>query len=143
MNDKCAAGTGRFLEMMAKTLRVPLPDIGGFSLDNNEDIAITSLCAVFAKSEVIRYMRRGTPKADILAGLHEATTDRVIGILKRVGIVPEFVVSGGIAKNIGVVRRVEKRLGMTAHIATDPQIIGALGAAIFAWDMLGSEMDSS
>jgi predicted CoA-substrate-specific enzyme activase len=132
MNDKCAAGTGRFLDIMAQMLKVPLSEIGPLSLEAKEDIKISSICVVFARSEVARHLRRGVSKADILGGLHAATADRVYGLLKRVGIESDFVISGGIGKNIGVVKRVEAKVGLPAHISDDPQIIGALGAACFA-----------
>jgi predicted CoA-substrate-specific enzyme activase len=132
MNDKCAAGTGRFLEVMASILKVPLEEIGPLSLEATEDIEISSICTVFARSEVARHLRRGVPKANILGGLHAATTDRVFGLLKRVGIEADFVISGGIAKNTGVVKRIEARVGLPPHISEEPQIIGALGAALFA-----------
>jgi predicted CoA-substrate-specific enzyme activase len=132
MNDKCAAGTGRFLEVMAALLKVPLTEIGPLSLQATEETKISNICTVFARSEVSRHLRRGVPKADILGGLHAATADRVFGLLKRVGIENDFVISGGIAKNIGVVKRVEAKVGLPAHISEEPQIIGALGAAILA-----------
>jgi predicted CoA-substrate-specific enzyme activase len=132
MNDKCAAGTGRFLEVMAVQLKVPLQEIGPLSMEATEDTKISNICTVFARSEVARHLRRGTSKANILGGLHAATADRAFGLLKRVGLEPDFVISGGIAKNIGVVKRVEARVGLPAFISEDPQIIGALGAAIFA-----------
>ncbi|MFO7963524.1 MAG: acyl-CoA dehydratase activase [Desulfobacterales bacterium] len=132
MNDKCAAGTGRFLEIMAQMLKVPLEEIGPLSLEAGDDIKISNVCVVFARSEVARHLRRGIKKADILGGLHASIADRVYGLLKRVGIESEFVISGGIGKNIGVVKRVEAKVGLSAHISYDPQIIGALGAACFA-----------
>ena len=132
MNDKCAAGTGRFLEIMAAYLRVPLSEIGPLSLEAEEDTKISNVCTVFARSEAARHLRRGVSKANILGGIHSATADRVYGLLKRVGIEADFVISGGIAKNLGVVRRVEARVGLPANISGEPQIIGALGAAYFA-----------
>ena len=138
MNDKCAAGTGRFLDIMAQMLKVPLPEIGPLSLEAKEDIHISSVCVVFARSEVARHLRRGVSKADILGGLHASVADRVYGLLKRVGIEKDFVISGGIGKNIGVVKRVEARVGLPAYISDDPQIIGALGAASFARDSLAA-----
>ena len=132
MNDKCAAGTGRFLEVMAAQLKIPLQDIGSLSMKAEENTKISNICTVFARSEVARHLRRGTSKSDILGGLHAATADRAFGLLKRVGLEADFVISGGIAKNIGVVKRVEARVGLPAFISEDPQIIGALGAAIFA-----------
>jgi predicted CoA-substrate-specific enzyme activase len=134
MNDKCAAGTGRFLEIMAQMLKVPLEEIGPLSLEADEDLKISNVCVVFARSEVARHLRRGISKAQILGGLHASIADRVYGLLKRVGIEPDFVISGGIGKNIGVVKRVEAKVGLPAHISENPQIIGALGAAWFAWE---------
>ncbi|MDM7999416.1 MAG: acyl-CoA dehydratase activase, partial [Dehalococcoidia bacterium] len=132
MNDKCAAGTGRFLEVIARTIGVPLDDFGPLSLQATDPVRISSVCTVFARSEVVRYLRRGVPKADIAAGICEATVERVVTLLKRVGIEPELVISGGIGKNAGVVKRIEGRLGLTARIPAEPQIMGALGAALFA-----------
>lgn len=132
MNDKCAAGTGRFLEVMARLLKVPIEEIGPLSLQATEDTKISNICTVFARSEAARHLRKGVPKANILGGLHAATAERVSSLIKRVGIEPEFVISGGIAKNAGVVKRVEEKVGMPVFISEDPQIIGALGAALFA-----------
>lgn len=132
MNDKCAAGTGRFLEIMSALLKVPLDEIGPLSLQATEDTPISNICTVFARSEAARHLRRGVPKANILGGLHMATAERVFSLLKRVGIEADFVISGGIAKNIGVVSRLEEKVGLPTHISEEPQIIGALGAALFA-----------
>ena len=132
MNDKCAAGTGRFLEIMAGLLKVPIDEIGPLSLQATEETKISNICTVFAKSEVSRYLRKGVSKANIFGGLHAATADRVYSLLKRIGIDADFVISGGIAKNIGVVKRVEAKVGMHANISEEPQYIGALGAALLA-----------
>lgn len=132
LNDKCAAGTGRFLEMIARTIGMPLDEFGPLSLQATNPVRISSVCTVFARSEVVRHLRRGVPKADIASGICEATVERVVTLLKRVGIEPEFVISGGIGKNEGVVKRIEAKLGLTARIPGEPQIIGALGAALFA-----------
>lgn len=132
MNDKCAAGTGRFLEVTARTLGVPLSELGPLSLQADAPVQISSVCTVFARSEVVRYLRSGASKANIAAGICEATVARVITLLKRVGIEQDFVISGGIGKNTGVVKRIEAKLGIPAHIPPEPQIIGALGAALFA-----------
>ncbi len=132
MNDKCAAGTGRFLEVIARTIGVPLDEFGPLSLEAGDHLRISSVCTVFARSEVVRALRKGVPKPDIAAGICEATAERVVTLLKRVGVEPELVISGGIGKNIGVVKRIEARLGMTARIPPEPQLMGALGAALFA-----------
>ena len=137
MNDKCAAGTGRFLEVIARTIGVPLSELGPLSLQAKAPIRISSVCTVFARSEVVRSLRKGVPKADIAAGICEATAERVVTLLKRVGIEPEFVISGGIGKNDGVVKRVEAKLGIPAQIPPEPQIMGALGAALFAREAIG------
>jgi predicted CoA-substrate-specific enzyme activase len=135
MNDKCAGGTGRFLEIIADALKVPLFEIGELSLTSTKDITFTNVCAVFAKSEAIAFMRKGESKADILAGLHEVIANRVIGMLRRVGISNGFVITGGIARNIGVVTRIREKLeGMEVTIPLEPMIVGALGAALFAFD---------
>ncbi|MFO7962609.1 MAG: acyl-CoA dehydratase activase [Desulfobacterales bacterium] len=132
MNDKCAAGTGRFLEVMADTLGFRIEDIGELSLQSKHEVKISSTCAVFAKSEVAALVRRKIDKIDILAGLHEAISVRTFNLLKRVKIEKDFVITGGIANNIGVVRRLEEKAGLKAKIPEKPQIVGALGAAILA-----------
>jgi predicted CoA-substrate-specific enzyme activase len=136
MNDKCAAGTGRFMEVMAALLKVPLGEIGPLSLTAREEIKISNVCTVFARSEVTRHLRLGKPKADILGGVHAAMIERIFTLLKRVGMEADFAISGGIAKNIGVVRRLEAKAKLRAYISEEPQIIGALGAALFAREMV-------
>lgn len=137
MNDKCAAGAGRSMEVMAELLQIALNELGKLSLDiKQREAGISSTCVVFAKSEVLAHLRHGTHRNDVLGGLCEALASRVYSLLKRVGIEKEFVISGGIAKNIGVVKRLEEKVGLKANIAFEPQIIGALGAALFARDIL-------
>jgi predicted CoA-substrate-specific enzyme activase len=135
MNDKCAAGTGRFFDVMSSVLKVELSEIGPLSLEAASEPAISSVCTVFARTEVTRLLRKGIPKADILGGLHEATSARVVSLLKRVGIEAQFVISGGVAKNVGMVRKIEGKVGLEARIADEPQTIGSLGAALFAMDL--------
>ncbi|MFC1858421.1 acyl-CoA dehydratase activase [Thermodesulfobacteriota bacterium] len=132
MNEKCAAGTGRFLEVMAEALALPVEDIGKLSLQSENEARISSMCTVFARSEVNRLVRRGIDKKDVLSGLHEATSTRVYGLIKKVGVEEDFVISGGIALNIGVVRKVEEKVGLKALIPDEPQLVGALGAALIA-----------
>lgn len=140
MNDKCAAGAGRYMEVMAELLQLPLDDMGQLSLEIVEaEVPISSTCVVFAKSEALSNLRRGKNKNDILAGVCEALVTRVYSLMKRVGIEQEFVISGGIAKNIGVVKRLTDKTGLTPQIAFEPQIVGALGAALFAREMLERE----
>jgi len=132
MNDKCAAGTGRFCEVMADVLGIPLEDIGKTSLEAKKDAMISSACAVFAKSEAVSLLRSGVPKSEILSGVHEAIASRVFALLQRVGIESDFAISGGIAKNIGVIKKVADKVGLKPLISEEPQIVGALGAALFA-----------
>ena len=135
MNDKCAAGTGRFLEVMADALKVPLFEIGELSMESTKNIPVRSVCTVFARSEAIALMRRGESKADILAGLHEAISQRVVALLRRVGIEEKFVITGGVARNVGVVTRIGEKLGgVKVTIPAEPMIAGAVGAALFAFD---------
>jgi predicted CoA-substrate-specific enzyme activase len=135
INEKCAAGTGRFLEIIADALNVPLSEIGRLSLESTKDISFSAVCTVFVKSEAVAFMKQGVNKADIMAGLHEAITQRVMTLLKRVGIEDKFVITGGIGKNVGVVTKLEEKLdGIKITVPEEPQIAGALGAALFAFD---------
>lgn len=136
MNDKCAAGTGRSMEIMSKILDVSLEDIGRRSFDYDNVEEISTMCVVYAKSEVIQLLRSNVPVNNIIAGLCEATSTRVSQLMKSLDNEPEFVISGGIAKNKGVVERIEEKIGMKANICFEPQIVGALGAAIFARERL-------
>jgi (R)-2-hydroxyacyl-CoA dehydratese activating ATPase len=135
MNDKCAGGTGRFMEIIADALKVPLFEIGKLSLTSTKDIHFNNVCAVYAKSEAVALMRKGESHADILAGLHESIAQRVIGLVQRVGIADKFVITGGIANNVGVVTKIRKKLEETEIIIPpEPMIVGAIGAALFAFD---------
>ena len=132
MNDKCAGGTGRFLEMIADVLNIPLEDIGEAALRSGQAIPFNTICAVFAKSEAIAYLRRGASKEDILAGLNEAIATRCLNLIKRVSVEKEFTITGGIAKNRGMVAQLKEKVGLEPLLSEDPQLIGALGAALFA-----------
>ena len=133
MNDKCAAGTGRYLERIAAVLKMPLNDVGYLSLETvNGPETISNYCTVFAESDVLLLLRQGRHVNDILAGACESIVTRIMPLLEKVNVVPEFSVSGGVAKNLGVVRRLEERLRLKACIAPEPQIVGCLGAALFA-----------
>ena len=134
MNDKCAGGTGRFLEMIADVLNMPLEEIGAAALRSKQAIPFNTICAVFAKSEAIAYLRKGVSKEDILAGLNEAIATRCLNLLKRVSIEKEFTITGGIAKNQGMVAQLQEKVGLAPLLCEDPQLIGALGAALFARD---------
>ena len=136
MNDKCAAGTGRGMEILAELLSVRIEDIGPLSLEIDKDVpAISNVCVVFAKSESMALVRSGWSKNEVLAAYCEAMTTRVANLLKRIGMEPEFAITGGIANNVGIVKRLEKRFGLKATVPSpDPKIAGALGAALFARD---------
>jgi predicted CoA-substrate-specific enzyme activase len=133
MNDKCAAGTGRFIEVMAGALKVDLDRIGELSLGYKKEVTISSICTVFAESEVISLVSEGEELEDILYGIHRAIADRTMGLVNRLGGVEQDVVmAGGVAKNIGVVRALEHVMETTIKIPVEPQVVSALGAALFA-----------
>jgi predicted CoA-substrate-specific enzyme activase len=134
MNDRCAAGTGKFLEVLARAVNVDLDKMGEAALSARERIQITSMCATFAETEVISLLAEGVAKAEVLGGVHAAIAKRTIGLVARVGKREPAVMTGGVAKNIAAVRHIEEALNLTLTIPSDPQIIGALGAALFALD---------
>jgi len=132
MNDKCAAGTGRFLEVMARALEVDLDAFGEMSLKADTPAAISSLCTVFAESEVISLIARGEKRENIIAGIHESIGSRVLAMAKRVGVTEPVMMTGGVAKNIGVVKALESRAGVSIKVSPNAQINGAIGAALLA-----------
>lgn len=132
MNDKCAAGTGRFLEVMAYALGVKTEELGNESLKSKKKITISSMCTVFAESEVISLIAEGCAKEDIIRGLHEAISNRIYTMANRLRLENIITLTGGVAKNIGMVRALKKRLKARVYVPDEPQIVGALGAAIAA-----------
>jgi predicted CoA-substrate-specific enzyme activase len=132
MNDKCAAGTGRFLEVMARALEVELDAFGEMSLQADAPAAISSLCTVFAESEVISLIARGEKRENIIAGIHESIGSRVLAMAKRVGLTEPVMMTGGVAKNIGVVKALENKAGISIVVSPNAQINGAIGAALLA-----------
>jgi len=132
MNDKCAAGTGRFLEVMARTLEIDLEDFGDKALEGRSDIIISSMCTVFAESEVVSLIADGVPIEDIARGVCRAIASRTVGLLDRIGREKRIAMSGGVAKNQGVVRALESNLNLPLAIPSEPQAVGALGAALIA-----------
>ncbi|MEM1579145.1 MAG: acyl-CoA dehydratase activase [Archaeoglobaceae archaeon] len=132
MNDKCAAGTGRFLEVMANSLHLRIDEIGEIALKAKKKVTISSTCTVFAESEVISHIAAGEKIEDIVAGICEAIASRIAGMAKRVGVREEVVLTGGVAKNAGVKKALEEKLGINIRVPEEPQIVGALGAAVFA-----------
>lgn len=136
MNDKCAGGTGRFLEMIAEVLGVPLAESGKLAIQAKNPVPFNTICAVFAKSEAIAYRRKGADKGDILAGLNDAIATRSLNLLKRVGLQKDFSITGGISKNEGMVAKLTEKVGLEPLLCPDPQLAGALGAALYAEERL-------
>ena len=132
MNDKCAAGTGRFLEMMAHTLETDLPHMSSLGLKWKKDLTISSTCTVFAESEVVSLIAENTDPADIVHALNKSVAGRTVGMVKRVRGDGPFMMSGGVARNAGVVKELENRLHAPVSVAEYPDLIGAIGAALFA-----------
>ena len=132
MNDKCAAGTGRFLEVMARALEADLDEFGALSLRAERPAKISSLCTVFAESEVISLIAKGETRENIIAGIHEAIASRVSAMASRIGLAAPVMMTGGVARNIGVVRALEKVLGMPVVVSPHAQVTGAIGAAAIA-----------
>ena len=141
MNDKCAAGTGRGMEVFADLLQVHINDVGKMSLEVDEEPEpVSSTCVVFAKSEAVGLLRKGWPKEKVLAAYCSAMAHRVVTLLLRLGIEEKFAITGGIAKNIGVVKRLEDELKLKApEPSIDPQLAGAIGAALFAKALIEKE----
>ena len=141
MNDKCAAGTGRGMEVFADLLQVHINDVGKMSLQVDEEPEpVSSTCVVFAKSEAVGLLRKGWPKEKVLAAYCSAMAHRVVTLLSRLGIEEKFAITGGIAKNIGVVKRIEDELNIKAPVPNiDPQLAGAIGAALFAKALVEKE----
>ncbi len=133
MNDKCAAGTGRSLELMAEALGVDITELGPLSLEAKSPAVITSQCSIFAETEILHYLCEEKSIADIAAGISESMARRVKMLVGKVGVKEDIGITGGVSKNAGVVKSLEHMLGKTfLQFPEDPQIIGALGAAIFA-----------
>jgi predicted CoA-substrate-specific enzyme activase len=135
MNDKCAAGTGRFLEIIADSLGVPLEKIGELSLTAERIASVSSTCTVFAEQEIISRLAGGEPIANLMAGIHDAVATRVYSLVKKLNVEPDIAVTGGGAKNIGLVRALESKFGQKLLVPPEPLITGALGAALMGRDI--------
>ena len=132
MNDKCAAGTGRFLSNAAETLGVALDEIGPISLQAKKPVRLSTVCAVFVESDIMSYLAEGKTMPDILGGVHSAIAARTVSLVRRVGIEPEITFTGGVSLNNGMVRALEEKLQMPVNVCEDSHYIGAIGAALFA-----------
>jgi len=135
-NDKCASGTGRFLEVMARVLHVELGELGTLSASSRNAVTLASACTVWAQADVIQHLNNGVPVADIAAGINSAMASRMSVIVNNIGFERDVVMTGGVAKNAGVVAALEKLLGLRIKRVTraDPQLAGAIGAALIAAD---------
>ena len=143
-HDKCAAGTGIFLQQMARLMQVPLEEMAALSLKAKAAADITSTCAVFAESEVISHVHRDppTPKEEIVAGIYQSVISRVMALCKRTGIEKDVAVTGGVARNIGIINTLEKELHFGVLVPEEPQLVAALGAAILAQENLERNSNS-
>lgn len=136
MNEKCAAGTGRFLEVMARILDCEIGELEDMAETATKEVTISSTCTVFAESEVISQLAAGAMRENVAKGAHAAIAKRVAGLANRMGIRPEVVMTGGVALNADVKKVLEKEIGETIIVMDDPQIMGALGAALYASEMI-------
>jgi (R)-2-hydroxyacyl-CoA dehydratese activating ATPase len=132
LNDKCASGAGIFLETVAGMVQLPISEIGPASLRSSKKLSLTSTCAVFAESEIVAEIHRGAAKEDILAAVHESIVAKVIAGSQRIGVEPTLVLTGGVARNQGLVETFRRQMGIEVKVPPMPEITGALGAAIMA-----------
>ena len=144
MNDKCAAGTGRFLGAASAALDIPIDNLGPTALKSDKPVKISITCTVFAESEVLSWLGKGKKIEDILLGVHQSIASRSIGLLRRVGIEEELTFTGGVARNIGMVQVLNDTLGFKVNVNEDSHYVGAIGAALFALDyVLGSRVPTT
>jgi len=132
MNDKCAAGTGRFLASAADALMLSLDEIGEISLKAKNPVRLTTVCTVFVESDIMSYLAQNKKVEDILGGVHSAIAARTISLVRRVGIEPEVTFTGGVSRNLGMVRALEEKLELRLNVSPDSHYVGALGASLFA-----------
>ena len=138
LNDKCASGTGIFLDAMAKALRVKPEEMGDLSLQSTQDIEVTSMCSVFAESEVVSMIHRKVPKNDILKGIHKSIASRIYGLTNRILLEGNLIIMGGIAGNTGLITILRELMNSQLIVPEEPEIIGALGAALLAREKEGA-----
>ena len=141
MNDKCAAGTGRFLQSAAAALEIPLAELGVVALRAEKAVPISTTCTVFAESEVLSWLGKGKKIEEILLGVHRSIGTRSIGLLKRVGIEDQVTFTGGVTRNQGMVTVLNQALGLTLNVSEESHYMGALGAALFAMDRIKSSRE--
>jgi predicted CoA-substrate-specific enzyme activase len=134
MNDKCAAGTGRFLGAASSALDIPLDQLGPTALRGERPVKISTTCTVFAESEVLSWLGKGKKIEDILLGVHQSIAGRSVGLLRRVGVESEVTFTGGVARNLAMIAAIDQRLGLRVNVSEESHYMGALGAALFALD---------
>lgn len=132
MNDKCAAGTGRFLSAAADVMGISIDELGDVALRAHTPLRITNVCTVFVETEIMNHLSRGKKAEDILAGVHQSISARSVSLLRRVGLEPEITFTGGVSRNAGMVASLQEKLGSPINVSADSQFIGAIGAALFA-----------
>lgn len=136
MNEKCAAGTGRFIEVMCQALEVDLNEFAGLAMSTTKTVPISSMCAVFAESEVVSLIAEGYPREQIIKGIVASIVDRTETMVRRIGLTEKIMMTGGVAKNRAVVHALQEKLAAEIIVPEEPQIVGALGAALLAQDGL-------
>jgi (R)-2-hydroxyacyl-CoA dehydratese activating ATPase len=142
MNDKCAAGTGRFLSNAADVTGLSLDEIGPLSLKSVQPVKIATVCTVFVESDILSYLAQGKTAEDILAGVHMAVAKRTVSLARRTLLEPEITLTGGVARNVGMVAALEKVLGRKLQVSSEAHFAGALGAALFALEKLDQSFES-
>ena len=145
MNDKCAAGSGRFLTNSAEAVGLQVSEMGARSMDSKQPVRLSTVCTIFVESDILTYLAQGKKVEDILAGVHGAIAARTVALVRRVGAESEVTFTGGVSRNIGIVKAVQEKLGVPVNVSPDSHFTGALGAAIFAMErvLAGSAMTGS
>ncbi len=143
MNDKCAAGTGRFLANAAEVMGITLDEIGPLSLRGTRPVKMATVCTVFVEADILSYLGQGKKAEDIMAGVHLAIAKRTVSLARRVKIEPEITMTGGVAQNQGMIHALEEVLGCHMQVSADAQHVGALGAALFALERMGESFEST
>ena len=136
LNDKCAAGTGRFLGAASSALDIPLGDLGATALRGERPVKISTTCTVFAESEVLSWLGKGKKIEDVLLGVHQSIGARSVGLLRRVGVTDQVTFTGGVARNPAMIAALESRLDLKLNVSEESDFMGALGAALFALDRI-------
>ncbi len=143
MNDKCAAGTGRFLANAADVMGISLEEVGPLSLKGKQPVKITTVCTVFVESDILSYLAQGKKPEDVLNGVHLAIARRTVSLARRVPIEPQITLTGGVARNVGMVRALEQVLATSLQVSAEAHFTGAIGAALFALEKMDQSFESA